>query len=301
MSDFYPIVEVQENWLLDPEESQEFIGSKNKFWYRPESDKPRWLFKYPRENSGEHWAEKIAESVARILDIPHSRVELAVFKGIRGSAAESFVAGELELFHGNQILAGTAERYDPDMRRPTKHTLENIWQALDSLFEDLGKAEEAKRQFSGYLILDGIIGNTDRHHANWGGIRSKRTESGVVEFLAPSFDHASSLGRELEDTRRATLLSENRVGRYSERGRGAIYWSQDDRWGRSPVVLALLAAERHPQYFRPTLANLDELSDSSLRAVVERIPECWMSSSAREFAIALMMYNLDKMREVMMR
>ena len=295
MSEFYPIVEVQEDWLLDPEERSEFIGSKDKFWYQPEEDSTRWLFKYPRGNSGEHWSEKIAESVASLLDIPHARVELAVFGGRRGSVTESFIDSELELFHGNQILEITVRGYDPETRfGQSDHTLENIWLALDHVF---GGTEEAKLQFAEYLVLDGIIGNTDRHHENWGIVR-KWTGKGQISFLAPSFDHASSLGRELEDERRAMLLAEKRVGEFSERGRGGIYWSRSDRRGPSPATLVVLATERYRDLFKPALAKLDNLSDSSLREIVERTPERWMTPTAREFAVALMRYNLGKMRKV---
>ena len=298
MSEFYPIIEVREDWLLNPEERQEAMGSKDKFWYRPEGDSTRWLFKYPRGNSGEHWSEKIAESVARLLDVPHARVELAVFDESRGSVTESFIDGELELFHGNQILEMTVRDYDPDTRfGQSDHTLENIWLALDHVFGGTDKAEDAKSQFAEYVVLDGIIGNTDRHHENWGAIHSKLSEAGTVEYMAYSFDHASSLGRELEDERRSMLLAENRVGRYSERGRGGIYWSHDDRRGPSPAALVVLATERYPELFGPALAKLDNLSDSSLREVVERMPEDWMSPTARQFAVALMRYNLEKIRE----
>ncbi len=296
MSEFYPIIEVREDWLLNPEERQEAMGSKDKFWYRPEGDSTRWLFKYPRGNSGEHWSEKIAESVARLLDVPHARVELAVFDESRGSVTESFVDGELELFHGNQVLSGIVQDYDPEKRfRQSDHTLDNIWLGLEHIFD---RSEEAKLQFAEYVVLDGVIGNTDRHHENW-GVVWKCTGEEQIAFLAPSFDHASSLGRELEDERRATLLAENRVGRYSERGRGGIYWSQTERRGQSPVALVASASERYPDLFGPALAKLDNLSDSSLREIVERTPESWMTATAREFAVALVRYNLGKMREIL--
>lgn len=44
-----------------------------------------------------------------------------------------------------------------------------------------------------------MIGNVDRHHENWGILR-KRVDGEWYGRLAPTFDHASSLGRELVDT-----------------------------------------------------------------------------------------------------
>ena len=52
----YPIVEVHPEWVLGLEE----MGSKKKFWYHEPGAKADWLFKYPQDNTGQHWAEKIA-------------------------------------------------------------------------------------------------------------------------------------------------------------------------------------------------------------------------------------------------
>lgn len=68
--DQYPVIQVRPEWGLGNED----MGTKSKFWYRVPSQDTRWLFKYPRRNSGEHWTEKIAAEIARMLDIPHARV-----------------------------------------------------------------------------------------------------------------------------------------------------------------------------------------------------------------------------------
>ena len=145
----YPIVEVQKEWTLAPE----FMGTKDKFWYRSPSQNTDWLFKYPRPNSGEHWAEKIAAEVADLIGVLHAKVELATFEKYRGSASESFTRGERELTHGNQILAGAVPTYDADAKRgQTLLTLANIWLALERRFENKRAGEIAKRHFAGYLM-----------------------------------------------------------------------------------------------------------------------------------------------------
>ena len=289
----YPIVEIQEEWVLAPEA----MGSKDKFWYQQPEDGSKWLFKYPRENRGEHWAEKIAEAVADHLQIPHAKVELAVFDGSPGSTTESFIADDAELVHGNQILTNTTQNYDPDVKfGQSDHTLRNIWRALDRTFIESEGSDNAKRQFAGYVVLDALIGNTDRHHENW-GVAIEWTGKEWVGFLAPSFDHASSLGRERTDESRRRILDENQVGRYVERGRGGIYWTPDARRAPGPLQLAQLSAGRYPHLFRPALENLKSLSDSSLLQIVSKVPDGWMSEAAKRFAVALMRYNLEKLKE----
>ena len=123
------------------------------------------------------------------------------------------------------------------------HTLKNIWLALERYSSSDPEAAETmpNASFAEYLrYLDAI---------NWQH-RSSSRELGTcygdeqVEnrwngiSLPHPYDHASSLGRELRDERRDRLMAENRVGDYAERGRGAIYWSEDERHGPSPLELS---------------------------------------------------------------
>lgn len=176
MSEYYPILEVSPDWVLD----QEPMGGKAKFWFRiPEIGETKFLFKYPRHNTGEHWAEKVADEVARLLDIPHATVGLATFQGTRGSVSESFVGDDQQLWHGNQILSDVYGDYDISLKfHQYKHTLKKILHAFDHVFEEPAVANEAKRIFAQYVVLDAIVGNIDRHHENWGIVRHRAEDGG---------------------------------------------------------------------------------------------------------------------------
>ena len=282
------------------------MGSKTKFWYRrlvAETDAEgtednMWLFKYSQSGTGQHWAEKIAAEVADILRVYHARVELAEFRDARGSVTESFARSGRSLYHGNQVLERVIHNYDPEKRfRQSNHTLENIFKAMDNIFLKTEAAKSAKMFIVDYLLLDAVIGNTDRHHENWGVLR-KRVGDKWRGFVAPSFDHASSLGRELLDERRDRVLRENRVGTYAERARGAIYWSEDDQRGLSPLELLRRGTTTYPDLFVTALSKLERLTHDSLTNLVNRIPQCWMSSTARDFVCALMCYNLRELRKL---
>ena len=295
MTAYYPVVDVLPEWAPETEG----MGSKPKFWYLPPGDaESYWLFKYPRAGRGEHWAEKIAAEVAGLLEVDCARVELATFQDERGSATESITGGK-ELLHGNQVLNSTFAA--DDLREwnfhLADHTLTNIWLALDGIFDTSGNANEAKLRLAGYLVLDAVVGNTDRHSENWGILQSQDEHRGV-ERLAPSYDHGSSLGRELMDERRQRYLTDNRIGDYVERGRGQIYWQNVGRRGPSPLELIRLAAPEYPDLFSPALARLDNLDEPSLRQIVDSIPEDWMTPTARAFAFELMRYSCGQLREV---
>ena len=86
MPDQYSIIEVKREWATESED----MGSKDKFWYLHPEDENAWLFKYPRPDTGEHWAEKLAAEVSALLEIPHARVELGIFENAKGSVTKSF-------------------------------------------------------------------------------------------------------------------------------------------------------------------------------------------------------------------
>lgn len=82
--------------------------------------------------------------------------------------------------------------------------------------------ENAADVFMGYLLLDTLVSNQDRHHENWGLV----TLSNKLH-LAPTFDHASSLGRNKTDEKRLDRLNTrdtgNNVKSYVKRAKSALY------------------------------------------------------------------------------
>ena len=107
--------------------------------------------------------------------------------------------------------------------------------------------------FVGYLMLDSLIANTDRHHANWGILLKANREGQRQAELAPTFDHASSLGRELTDASRQEKLRPLRrdqtiIG-YLEKdaGRSRIYGHENDPKPLRPLeVFERAHQERRP-------------------------------------------------------
>lgn len=297
-ADLYPVFDVHPEWVLEPEA----MGSKEKFWYRFDPAQPQSLFKFPQLNTGQHWAEKIAAELAGKMEITHAKVELARFNGVHGSASQSFAVDGWDLFHGNQMLAGKVTGYDPVTRfRQSDHTLANILLALDRTFKQPDGRRKAKAGFAEYLVLDALIGNTDRHHENWGILR-RRTADRWTGVLAPTFDHASSLGRELLDDSpgksRKRLLAERRIPSYAEKASGAIYWESTDRRGPSPLQLVRRAVPCFPDLFKTALAKLERLDPSTFEGILARVPPDWMTAVASEFVIALVCYNLEELRKL---
>lgn len=125
----YPILDVAPVTLIGDEQ----LGTKPKFWFL--RDGHEWLFKEARPNTGEDWAEKIAAEVAAQIQVDAANVELAQFRGRRGSASKSFINRNTDnLVHGNELL-GRITGYDRNKRqRQSDHTLENIMAAIRAYF-----------------------------------------------------------------------------------------------------------------------------------------------------------------------
>ena len=124
-------------------------------------------------------AEKIAAEIAGSIGIPRAGVELAVFNGDRGSATKSFAHDGFELIHGNQMLAAFLHDYDPQTRfRQSDHTVHNVLRAIDRVFDEDAAKRRAKELMAEYVVLDALIGNTDRHHENWGVLLRRKQDLG---------------------------------------------------------------------------------------------------------------------------
>lgn len=289
----YPVFELQ----LESSERIEELGSKPKFWVRLE-DSSRWLFKFGRSETGENWAEKLGAEVAGLLGLPHAKVDLAIFADKHGSISRSFRAKDMDLIHGNEILAGHILGYDAGKRfRQSDHTFGRIITAFYDLFPEGEGRNEALTALAGYFTLDAIISNVDRHHENWAVLRSIPPAAPSLK-VAPTFDHASSLGRELRDERRRTLIESKQVGQYVLRGSGGIYWKETDAKGENPLRLCLRAAKVHRTYFQPWIERVKELTEAELELLVSKVPEDWMSEIAKKSAVAMMSFTTKELKKL---
>lgn len=286
MTDQYPVRNVSS---VEPEWVEQ-MGSKPKFWFRwPEDAQHAWLFKFSREGTGEDWAEKIAAELASTLQIPAATVELAVFGERRGSISRSFVQRRdgWDLIHGNELLVRDVPGYRREVVfHQSEHTLEHILTVLRPLFTDPSQRRIQFEQLAGYLVLDALIGNTDRHHENWGVLRRTRGDGSVEDRLAPSFDHASSLGRNVPPEERTRRLREGSIGDYALRGKGGIFLTARDRRGANPLELVRRTVPEMREAFQPWLDRLRALSADEIHSIIERVPEAVMDPLAKRFTVA---------------
>jgi len=134
--------------------------------------------------------------------LPHAEVNLAVADNRVGIISPTFLKAGDHLVHGNELLLQLDDSYPLSERyHMRQQTLDAVFGAFDKLevtaaMSCRALSFSAAEVFCGYLVLDAWIGNTDRHHENWAVIAR-----GQERILAPTYDHASSLGRNESETK----------------------------------------------------------------------------------------------------
>jgi hypothetical protein len=291
----FPIIPVED----DAPEGSEQLGTKPKFWFsHPELG--RCWFKESRPDTGEDWAEKVAAEMAQLLSLPLAQYELATWRGRRRTVSVSFLREGAILVHGNELLLRADPSYPAGRSyRVSQHTIANVLDALQGAkapqnWTPPGAIHSARDVFVGYLLLDALIGNTDRHHENW-GIVEQNNPSEVIRALAPTYDHASSLGRNESDERRLARLS-NRdaaftVGAYAARARSALYRNDADHQPMSTFEAWCCAAAATPQAASAWLGRLRGIEDATVRYTVGQVPPDRLSQPGADFARAMMAFN----------
>ena len=285
----------------------EQLGTKEKFWYE-DPQLGTCLCKIARPYTGEDWSEKIAAELATFLGLPHANYELAEWMQVRCVVSPSFVPPLGALVLGNELLVHVDPNYLARVTRfkQSRHTVQAVrdamllvpcrvpfgWAAPEQILN-------APDVFVGYLMLDALIGNTDRHHENWGVVQV--SDPGlIVQYLAPTFDHASSLGcHETDEVRLARLTTKDHnysVRAYCKKAKSALYAKPNDARPISPFD-AFVQCARMTTGAKYWLSRLEALNADEIDHILEQVPASIMSGPARRFAKELLICNRDELCE----
>lgn len=301
----FQIIEVH----ADVQREQEQMGTKFKFWYFDEKY-GYCLFKEGHPNTGEDWAERIAAELCELLEMPHAVYKLAVWQDRKGVITPNFLGDNESLEPGNQVLFGRDESYPKGQRfKVKKHNINTIFTTFEPLDVRLPKEPAppnittAQQIFLGYLMLDAWIGNTDRHHENWALIRGYENQS-LVNRLAPTHDHAASLGCILQDDEREERLTTKDKSRTVEayatspKARSAIYANETDAKPLSLIDAFRAASSHNPQASKIWLEKLENVTIDVVAEVFERLPESRISDAAKHFALLMLEINRRRVLEL---
>lgn len=183
------------------------LGETDKRWFVEPSTNQRWLYKpnRPNRSQDEGSCEAATSRIAASLGIPAATVELAAYDGTSGCISRNVILDPThEMEEAASYLVEFTQNFDPRDKRSRGHSPATIRALLEQIKGPIGydPTLSAADWFAGYLLFDALIGNTDRHSQNWA---VETTATGEMH-LAPSFDHATSLGISNRGDKRDRLL-----------------------------------------------------------------------------------------------
>ncbi|MFC5471940.1 phosphatidylinositol kinase [Cohnella suwonensis] len=306
----FPVIDISK-WFYE----DIFVsGSKEKRWYRTPEENQLRLFKLPvsltsgtnpeGESTGEMWAEKIASEVGNTVglethqvDIGYLHVDPLVLEhyglsheflgtGIYGALCKSFLnEGEEVLIEGADMIMDFDVTYDRKKLRGNTEIYR--YDLLNRLFNKHGFESKLHEM----ILLDAILGNTDRHQDNFGIIRNERNKE---IRMAPIYDNSSSLGRELPVERIKQLLSSQEMfDSYIRRSKTLIKIGSIDNIKKvSCIDLLGHALEQKPQ-IKNLIQKLEQLTDEDTNNIVQNVPDEVMSEVQKEFVSRILRTRRD--------
>lgn len=285
-------------------ESAEQLGTKFKFWYR-DKEQQLILFKEGRPGTGDNWAEKIASELASTIGMPHVKYHLASYENKLGVICNALIQPGEVMVHGNELLTTYSTDYGENCEKAyqrREHTASRVlgfFRASSALvgapvgFEQSIRLSSALDVFIGYLMFDAWIANQDRHDENWALVRVRDGNS----YLAPSYDHGSSMGRNETDDNRAIMLTTKDAGRhitkYVTRARSAFFPHAATSSSKALFTLDVFeqAARQSPTAAAEWQKRLQAVDMAQIEMIVGRVPEDLMSDGAKRFTTELLVLN----------
>ena len=173
------------NWDI-AEDFSPASGASEKEWIINPSKTCVGLFKFPKsDETYEHFSEKISFELAKIIGVESAKIDLGIYCDTLGSISYLINDSSKEsLIEGVTLISKFRENYDTFQ---LKDLDSDEYYSFDMILESI-KPYGLKNDFFKVVIFDYIIGNSDRHHSNWGVLESDST----IRFC-PVYDNGSSL------------------------------------------------------------------------------------------------------------
>lgn len=280
----------------------EQMGGKPKEWvtYAVDGRELRILFKEGRSGTGENWAEKVTSELAKLIGLPHAVYDFGYLGADKFCViSPKFIKEGESLVAGNQLIEG----FDTNKRfKNTTYTLNAIFSALEKnevcapIFLDEEVIKNGQDLLIGYLCFDAWIGNTDRHDENWAII----VNANNVKRLAPTYDHASSLGRNESDANRIKRMTTNdkgfNVNAYIKRAMTPIY---DENGKKLNTISVAQECKKHNSkatkfWIRKILDVMND--ETSIKIILDKVPQKLISEPAKNFAFAMLKENAELLK-----
>ncbi|NCU32990.1 MAG: hypothetical protein EOM23_08690, partial [Candidatus Moranbacteria bacterium] len=262
------VITIDEHWL--PDEIYDGVypkGARSKSAYfsdvLPEFPfiKPgrRYLFKEAfRRHPYQFWMEIIAYRIGLLMNIEVPPTYIGYIKetDTYGALIEWFYTDKEGYIDGGNILEDVISDYD--RKKGEKHNWKTIENIIIKLIPDAKLQRQMFSHWAKIFVFDTVIGNTDRHHDNWGVIQ-KRTFKNFSNF-SPAFDNGTSLGYEQIEANLGKFEDDAYLMRYITKpgkARHHMRWSLTDNTPLNFFDFMIKFMQRFPETHDTVLRCLD--------------------------------------------
>jgi hypothetical protein len=262
-------------------------GRRPKEWLLEPETRRRALFKSVVHHPAEVAAERVASEVGHLLGVPTAETALAVRHATRGIISFRVTAGDEALIDGGDLLL----RVDPTFvrARARTHSFQLVSRALPP---------ELLSAFVDLLVLDATIGNSDRHQDNWSIVQAPP----ALIRIAPSYDHGSSLGRDIREELIEEGFSSDALDKYIANGRSRVGWLTETGATKRLRHIDLLKkiGRAHPELIAASVLRLRGIVRTQTDHIVEELPDEFAGPKRKDLMkellwrrIALIRANFD--------
>ncbi|MDG2938823.1 hypothetical protein P7M32_05995 [Bisgaard Taxon 10/6] len=291
------------------------LGTKEKVWFTI-SDEPneKYLLKMSRPNTGEHWSEYIACQLCVLLGIPCAEYEILPCETAESNVKRMAVVSANLIENGFMMIMGNEflfqrfpEKYptpeESKNSREKRHTVSMVKESLTSVlikpawnFPDYFMAFDV---FCGYLLLDTLISNQDRHHENWAVLYE---ECSQLYYLCETYDHAASLGRELTPEKRHILLTSKDKGQqlstFVNKARSELFEYETDKKPLLTIDALKLALSYQDNNVKTYWINkINYLTEYEIQEILNKIKDEIMDKETKEFVLRMILENKKRILE----
>jgi hypothetical protein len=302
MDEKYQIYRIDPALILDEQVED---GMLRKNWYlHPQLGKCLFKEAAPTQaiisDARTDWTEKVVNEIANLLGLPVARYELATgyfgksTKLVEGVVSINCVPNNAQVFTGEEFLTRILACNLDD---PRQYTIENVLKALDladvkvpsNWQQPIVGIDTGAKLFVGYMMLDCLVNNSDRHDHNWEVMAvGERIE------LVSSFDHGLSLGSTDEDEDKPTLSLTDYVDRYSQS-------CFQEGYNKLPALTVFeCCIKLYPDAARIWQERLKRVTPAQIEEIFDLIPEGRITPIAAKFAIDLLDFNRKRIIDLAM-
>ena len=270
-----PGMKIEES--IDPVEN---TGYLRKFWIE-HPQLGRSLIKL-EEDTAPAWSEKVSYEIAKRLKLPAASYEMGELVGWSNHAdntkvviSPDFKRADTRYIQGEELLIFQTNYDDGySVASVLSALLQNDVQLPVGYQAPKGISDGADL-FVGYLLLDSLTANNDRHSGNW----EIGNNSRGIKTLAPVYDNGASF---------ATTFGSIVYGNYTVEQ----YMNRDlSMFGEFQTETFKQASEICPEAARVWLSQLAQIQQQEFSRILAQIPTERIKPEAKTFAIELLNYN----------